>query len=242
MRLPGSTETATFRCALLGVSCDLPAARKVCGFLSHSANLGCSKCYTEFSEGFGRRNYSNVNRESWQLRNNAKHRSDVLKIERVAKTQRSKFESQLGCRYSVLLELPYFDPVRMLLIDPMHNLFMGTAKHLTLDIFIGRQILSKMDLVKIEQRLMSVKVPIGIGRLPAKIDIGRFLTAEQWKNWTIYFSIYCLHDLIPKEHLECWRHFVLACRYLCQFSYTDDELRIADVLLRFYQRVHAIFW
>ena len=34
-----------------------------------------------------------------------------------------------GCRYSVLLDLPYFDPVRMTIIDPMHNLYLGTAKH-----------------------------------------------------------------------------------------------------------------
>ena len=37
--------TAVFKCALLGVACDLPAARKTCGFLSVSANFGCSRCY-----------------------------------------------------------------------------------------------------------------------------------------------------------------------------------------------------
>ena len=40
---------ATFRCALLGVSCDIPAGRKVCGFLGHSANLGCTRCLQNFS-------------------------------------------------------------------------------------------------------------------------------------------------------------------------------------------------
>ena len=48
-------------------------------------------------------------------------------------------ELQLGCRYSVLVDLPYFDPIRMLLIDPMHNLYMGTAKHITFDILIGKK-------------------------------------------------------------------------------------------------------
>ena len=42
MRYAGSSSPASFRCALLGVACDLPAARKCCGFLSYSANLGCS--------------------------------------------------------------------------------------------------------------------------------------------------------------------------------------------------------
>ena len=38
-------------------------------------------------------------------------------------------ESSSGCRYSVLLELEYFDSPRFLVVDPMHNLFLGTAKH-----------------------------------------------------------------------------------------------------------------
>ena len=37
-------------------------------------------------------------------------------------------ESRYGVRYSILLELPYFDPVRHTAIDMMHNLFLGTGK------------------------------------------------------------------------------------------------------------------
>ena len=51
--VPLPTSHQLIRAALLAVSCDLPAGRKVCGFLSHSANLGCSHCYCSFSEGFG---------------------------------------------------------------------------------------------------------------------------------------------------------------------------------------------
>ena len=38
------------RCALLCVACDLPAGRKLCVFLSHSAKHGCSKCLKLFTE------------------------------------------------------------------------------------------------------------------------------------------------------------------------------------------------
>ncbi len=34
-----------------------------------------------------------------------------------------------GCRYSVLQDLPNFSVVRNTIIDPMHNLYLGTAKH-----------------------------------------------------------------------------------------------------------------
>ena len=130
LKLPDG-KSAKFRCALLGVSCDLPAGRKVCGFLSYVANLGCTRCYQGFSLGFVTRDYSNFNKSSWTLRTNNKHRSDVKKIlQCTCKTGRSRMESECGCRPSVLLDLPYFDPVRMLLLDPMHNLFLGTAKHM----------------------------------------------------------------------------------------------------------------
>lgn len=118
------------RAALLAVSCDLPAGRKVCGFLSHSANFGCSSCYCSFSEGFGFQNYSNFEGNSWKLRSNKQHRDDCQKLLSCkSKTAQSKKESEFGCRYSELLKLPYFDPIRMLLIDPMHCLFLGVAKY-----------------------------------------------------------------------------------------------------------------
>lgn len=44
LKLPNG-KNVTFKCALLGVSCDLPAGRKVTGFLSYNANYGCPRCY-----------------------------------------------------------------------------------------------------------------------------------------------------------------------------------------------------
>ena len=63
MSIPQS-GTIKIRCILLGVCCDLPAGRKVCGFVGHNANKGCTKCYSTFSEGFGKSNFSNFNRDS----------------------------------------------------------------------------------------------------------------------------------------------------------------------------------
>ena len=49
----------------------LPATRKVCGFLGHTANLGCSSL-VEFSEGFNRQNYTDFNIDTWILRTKSK--------------------------------------------------------------------------------------------------------------------------------------------------------------------------
>lgn len=42
-----------FHAALLCVSCDIPAARKCCGFKSYAARLGCHKCMKIFPGDFG---------------------------------------------------------------------------------------------------------------------------------------------------------------------------------------------
>ena len=58
------------RAALLCVGCDIPAARKVCGFLGHRATMGCSKCLLPFpTKQFGEKpNYSNFDRHQWKPR------------------------------------------------------------------------------------------------------------------------------------------------------------------------------
>jgi hypothetical protein len=118
------------RCAILCVSCDIPAGRKTCGFLGHSANLGCSRCLKFFPGQVGNKDYSGFDRTEWEKRENEQHRKAVQVTQNCrTKTRKKELESLLGCRYSCLLDLPYFDAPRMLCIDPMHNLFLGTGKH-----------------------------------------------------------------------------------------------------------------
>ena len=127
------------RCALLCVACDSPAARKACGFLSHSANFGCTKCKKVFSGGVGQNNYSGFDRETWVYRTNESHRNDALKLLHCkTKTELKIKQSMFGCRYSILLSLPYFDPIRMLAIDPMHTLFLCVAKYYLQNVWIKK--------------------------------------------------------------------------------------------------------
>ena len=71
--------TRNIRCLLLCVACDIPAGRKVCGFLGHMANLGCSKCYKKFSGSVGHKDYSGFDRGNWISRSGRKHRDDIKK-------------------------------------------------------------------------------------------------------------------------------------------------------------------
>ena len=111
------------------MACDLPAGRKVCGFMGPSSRLGCSRCLKKFEGAVGSMNYSGFDIPSWPARSVQKHRSAATNLNSCnTKQKKNELESSSGCRYTCLLELPYFDPSRMLIVDPMHNLFLGSGK------------------------------------------------------------------------------------------------------------------
>ena len=236
-------DSIIVRCALLCVACDLPAGRKLCGFLSHSAKLGCSKCLKQFPGVAGSVNYSGFDRACWPLRTDAVHRSRVRMVGQcITKAERNRLECQLGCQYSILLRLPYFDAPRMLAIDPMHNSFLGTGKHL-LQFWLDNEIIHRRQFPSIQTYVDRMIVPTDVGRIPYKIVSGfSSFTADQFKNWIILFSVPALYDILPQEHFQCWQHFVLACRVLCKHQLSQSDIDLFDVLLiRFCQRAQALY-
>ena len=212
------------RCVLLCVTCDTPAGRKVCGFLGHTARLGCFKCLKAFPGSVGTVNFSGFDRSTWHPRSVTSHRQNVKEIQQCqTKTARAKKESKFGCRYSVLIKFPYFDPIKMLVIDPMHNLFLGTGKHMV-NLWLQLDLVTKHDFQSLQRTVDATVVPSDVGRVPRKIETGfSGFTADQFKNWITVYSIPALHGILPSEHLECWRHFVLACRILCQSTLSFDD-------------------
>ena len=232
------------RCALMCIATDVPAGRKLCGFLGHSARLGCSKCLREFPGGIGNKDYSGFDRTTWVKRTHATHKVNALSINKLTTAAAvEKAESEYGCRYSELVELPYFDAPRMLVIDPMHNLFLGIAKYFLKNILISRGYLSDNQLVLIQKRINDFVVPSGISKVRIKIASGfSKLTADQWKNWVFYFSIIALRDMVSRDILEYWRLFVLACRTLCTKTVTLENVKLGDAfLLQFCCRVERFF-
>ena len=76
-----TNNTVVVRVALICVTCDIPAPRKVCGFVGHRARRACTKCLKEFpTAAFGDQpDYTGFNRESWPIRTNATHRQHALR-------------------------------------------------------------------------------------------------------------------------------------------------------------------
>ena len=226
------------RAMLLCVTCDIPACRKLCGFLGHNAHLACSKCSTPFpgdvQHGF---DFSGYETHNWVPRNPIAHKVNA-KATHVALTQtaRKDLESRYGLRYSVLLELRYMNIIRQHVIDPMHSLFLGVAKH-AVSVWKEKNIISAHTFSSIQKSVDSIKVPSDVGRIPGKIDSGfADFTADQWKNWIVIYSLVALKGRLPHEHYLCWTKFVHACTILCSPSLTPSTIAQAHTLIADYCR------
>ena len=159
------------RAALLCVSSDLPALRKITQFLGHKADLGCSRCKFHAEREPGRVGASG--KMSYFTGNNVSPRKhdEVLQQGMEYKNASSKSSASAiaqknGVQYSELLRLPYFDIVRMTATDPMHTFLLGLVRRET---ELNLQFLTSTQKQVLIQRIKSVRIPYDIGRLPRRL-------------------------------------------------------------------------
>lgn len=121
--------------------------------------------------------------ENCMPRTNIEHRCEAQEILAEDTYQgRENKQSKYGTRYTELMKLEYFDYIRFTIIDPMHNLFLGTAKHMMKNVWLPNKILKQNDLKSIQELIDNMKVPSNMGRIPNKIasNFASF-TSDQWK-------------------------------------------------------------
>ncbi|PLW07026.1 hypothetical protein PCASD_23642 [Puccinia coronata f. sp. avenae] len=111
------------RAALMPFFADLPALRRALGFAGHNARRMCSYCLIE------KKDIKNFDTQSWPRRTLADHRYWANQSREAKNPQaKAKILSEHGVRYSVLLELPYWNILEYHVVDAMHNLLLGILK------------------------------------------------------------------------------------------------------------------
>ena len=133
----------------------------------------------------------------------SEHKANVILAENETKSKWEEKEHETGSRYSELMKLPYFDCVRCTIIDPMHNLFTGTTKHMLKNIWLNDADcrINGNDMKKIQEQIDQFRTPSFIGKIPHRIfsSFSNF-TADQWKIGC-YTSHYfqCIHCYLRKS-------------------------------------------
>jgi hypothetical protein len=213
------------KAVLVGVASDIPATRKLCGFVS--ALAACHRCEKRASN----RNFSGFDDyEQWfRERDSAKHRQDADSWRTCTSDAGRKAHTlRTGVRWSELLRLPYFNPVRCVLIDPMHNLFLGVCAWVVKRCWIESGTFSVNDLKTFDSRLKDFYVPPDVGRLPRRIGTGdgfSGFTADQWKTFFLVYAVPLTWDLLRSQmDKRILLHLVRACSLLTSRIITTDNL------------------
>ncbi|CAG8655027.1 6474_t:CDS:2, partial [Paraglomus brasilianum] len=227
-------EGSTIRAALIGLACDLPAGRKLCGHISY--NTACHWCYktADSSRSFG--GFTDMG-EWFRLRNATKHREDAMAWHACqTKNARKDHVSKTHARWSELLRLPYFDPITFLPIDGLHNLWLGDGSWLMKRIWIEEGKITKRKLQIISSRLKTLTTPPDIGRMPTnKVDVTDGfvgLTADEWKNFYLVAAAVVLYDLLEDEvDRQILTYFIRACSIFVSKILTPRLLEEAHQLV-----------
>lgn len=206
------------RAALILVSCDVPAARKICGHVS--ALVSCHICEKKANYENRQHNFAGMdNMEEWFIaRDPTRHRQNAHAWRQCnSDASRRRVVKQTGVRWSELLRLPYFNPVRFITVDPMHCLFLGIAKWIVKRIWIDEGVLTTNSLKMVQKKMNEFQIPSDLGRIPGKIHAGEGFSNFTADQWRIFFTIYATVSLW--EHLsgvdrQILSHFVRICSLL----------------------------
>ncbi|CAG8747707.1 7317_t:CDS:2, partial [Rhizophagus irregularis] len=161
---PSIRQQLNIKVALIAGSSDIPATRKL--FVHGSALMKCHRCEkcSVYSEEYRKNHYGGVH--TYELSNAESHRKHAYEwLQCNSKNSREDHFKEYGIRWSELLRLPYMDPIRFAVVDPMHCLFLGVAKWIIKSIFVSQGKLSMEQLQVAQNRMDHVKLPSDIGHV-----------------------------------------------------------------------------
>ncbi|KAG2210367.1 hypothetical protein INT45_004656, partial [Circinella minor] len=234
-------NSPTMRALLLSVNCDIPAARKVGAFTGIQSFCACYRCDRKFTQlpGSILRNWGGFD-FAWQDRDEAKNAEGAEKW-KAARTpqERERIENKYGTRCSPLCQLKYFQRSRQVLLDPFHNLYLGTCKRMMelwrrmVNPTTGKPLLTKDHFAEMQREAELIELPPGFNISKTKIG-GHFafMKGAEWRMWVLALSSILLKNHLPPQHLKIWLKFVCVNKLLAGPSITSNEIDRAHLLLK----------
>ena len=95
------------------------------------------------------------------------------------------------------------------------------------------------DIEAVQEVVDTFQVPSGIGRIPSRISSGfSGFTADQWKHWTLLYSLVALKGRIPVADYNLWKLFVGACSIICSPVITREAY---ELVVRFCVKFQELY-
>ncbi|OJT14070.1 hypothetical protein TRAPUB_9382, partial [Trametes pubescens] len=169
------------------------------------------------------------------------HRQLALEWKSLEGKERSEHFKEHGSRWAEIMRLPYYDCIRMTVIDPMHNLLLGVVKTQWYSRWIKTGALrpdtkagTVRELSMMHEFLAEFKVPGWVGRLPMRVGelAGGSLTADEYRHLMvgpgcIILPLIWSHHLpeMQKEHaIAMKKHQAIEQRYKSATEKYEAEL------------------
>ncbi|KAG1798307.1 uncharacterized protein BJ212DRAFT_1204784, partial [Suillus subaureus] len=115
------------------VVCGKPAAHKIGGFASHSHTNLCTACWITQADKARVATFEQTNLQQCKLGEKYQQLTTP--------TTCKNFVKDYATCYTQLSRLPYFNLVNQVVIDPMHNLFLGLIKMHFYNIWVQGKVL-----------------------------------------------------------------------------------------------------
>ena len=219
------------RCMLFLATADLPARADLMNMKRFNGKCACHLCKSE-GVGYGP---NNIHRY-WPFEQSPIKRTheDQLKFASKATVK----QAVMGVKgHSIFAKLSYpFDLVRSFAIDWMHSVCLGVVKYImhlqTSDgnkdkvFFIGAKTLS------MSHKLLSIKPPDIVGRLPRSLEDLKHWKATELKNWLLHYSVPVLYKILNPLYIFHWSLLGGATGILCSDSISNTDLKEADGMLQ----------
>ncbi|KAG1147001.1 hypothetical protein G6F37_004394 [Rhizopus arrhizus] len=126
-------------------------------------------------------------------------------------------------------------------VDPMHNLYLGTAKKMMticrITLVNRRLMLTNEDMKKMVAEARNIQLPVGYdsSSLIRKVTTGEIgfshLMADEWKVWVTSMSKMLLFGKLDQQYYQHWLKFVDANILIALSSITLEDVEKAHQLL-----------
>ena len=181
-------------------------------------------------------------------------RADLMNMKRTHEDQ-VKFASKatikkavMGVKgHSIFVKLSYpFDLVHSFAINWMHSVCLGVVK------YIMHQQMSAGNKGKVfyigtktssmSRKLLLIKPPAIVGRLPRSLEDLKHWKATELKNWLLHYSLPVFCKILNPLYIFHWSLLVGAIGILCSDSISSPDLEQADGMLQDFVLLMAILY
>ncbi|XP_067206206.1 uncharacterized protein [Linepithema humile] len=134
--------------------------------------------------------------------------------------------------YSAMLLFPLLDCVWGFPPDYMHGALLGVTRQIWME--WSKKHLSKSDKEKIDKRLLLLKPPHEIHRLPRSIFDCVKWKASEWRSWMLFYSVLCIQGILRNELFHSYLLFVKSMHTLLTCNISEQDLIECDKNLQIF--------